>query len=43
MNQHTQTLADLERVQEPDGWLILAGGAALAAAVVLGCIVLFSF
>lgn len=43
MHHHQQTLADLERQRQPDGWLILAGAAALAAAVCLLCIFAFSF
>jgi hypothetical protein len=43
MHHHQQTLADLERVQEPDGWLILGGAALTTAAVVLVCAVLFNF
>lgn len=43
MHHHQQTLADLEKAQEPDGWLILGGAAFMAAAVVLACAVLFSF
>lgn len=42
MHHHQQTLADLEREQQPDGWLILGGAALTITAVALACAVLFT-
>lgn len=42
MHHHQQTLADLEREQQPDGWLIIAGAVFTLAAVALACAVLFT-
>ena len=42
MHHHQQTLADLERQQEPDGWLLIAGATFILAAVALACAVFFT-
>ena len=42
MHHHQQTLADLERQQEPDGWLLIAGAALAITAVSLICAVMFT-
>lgn len=42
MHHHQQTIADLEREQQPDGWLIITGAAFTITAVALACAVLFT-
>ena len=42
MHHHQQTLADLEREQQPDGWLLIAGAALAIAAVSFICAVMFT-
>lgn len=42
MHHHQQTLADLEREQQPSDLTIFLGGAALACCITFICIFIFS-
>lgn len=42
MHHHQQTLADLEREQQPGGWLIITGAALTITSVALACAVFFT-